>query len=164
MHARHARDSAMHPACSTPFDKGNRMISTSPFSLRKLLSLATLCCASLAGAATINVTVTEVVGKGKVSVAVCDRAHFLKQCVYSASVPSKAGSVTVAVKDIPAGTWAVLAYEDANDNGELDRMLGIPKEDWGMSRDAKARFGPPSFEDAAIEVKDEPVAISIKLH
>jgi uncharacterized protein (DUF2141 family) len=34
-------------------------------------------------------------------------------------------------------------------------FLGIPKEPYGFSRDARGKFGPPGFEDAAIEVRDE---------
>ncbi|QGZ40975.1 uncharacterized protein (DUF2141 family) [Pseudoduganella flava] len=136
------------------------------FAPRALLSAAALCCAALqpASAATIEVNVANVAGKGKVSVAVCDREHFLKQCAHNASVPAQAGSTTVTVADVPAGTWAILAYEDANDNGKLDRTLGIPTENWGMSRDAKANFGPPKFDNAAIEVKDDKMVVPIKLH
>lgn len=122
---------------------------------------AILC--SAAGAATVDIKVENVAGKGKVSVAVCDRERFLKQCSHTASVPAQAGTVTVSVPDVPAGTFAVLAYEDANDNGQLDRTLGIPTENWGMSRDARANFGPPTFEDAAIEVKEDPTLVSVRL-
>jgi uncharacterized protein (DUF2141 family) len=88
-----------------------------------------------------------------VNVAVCDRERFLKQCAWSASAPAQAGETTVAVKGVPAGTWAVLAWQDENGNNELDRnLIGIPKEPYGFSRDARGKFGPPSFEDAAIEV------------
>ncbi|TWI61132.1 uncharacterized protein (DUF2141 family) [Pseudoduganella lurida] len=141
------------------------MFSTRP-SLRHLLTAAALCVASLqvAVAATVEVKVTNVVGKGQLKVAVCDRATFLKQCVHTASAPSTAGAMTVSVKDVPAGTWAVLVYEDANDNGKLDRTLGIPSEDYGLSRNFVPRFGPPSFDDASIEVKDDPTVVSIKLH
>ena len=129
------------------------------------LCAAALCCAALpsAGAATVDIKVENVTGKGKVSVAVCDRERFLKQCAYTASVPAEAGTTKVTVPDVPPGTFAVLAYEDANDNGQLDRVLGIPNENWGMSRDARANFGPPTFEDAAIEVKEEPTVVSVKL-
>jgi uncharacterized protein (DUF2141 family) len=130
-----------------------------------LLSVAALCCATLpqAAAATVDIKVENVAGKGKVSVAVCDRERFLKQCAYTASVPAEAGEVKISVPDVPPGTFAVVAYEDANDNGQLDRTLGIPTESWGMSRDARANFGPPTFEEAAIEVKEEPTVVSVKL-
>lgn len=133
-----------------------------------LLPAAVLGCAALlhppaATAATVDIKVENVAGKGKVSVAVCDRERFLKQCAYTASVPAEAGTMKVTVPDVPPGTFAVLAYEDANDNGELDRVLGIPNESWGMSRAPAAMFGPPKFEDAAIEVKEDPTVVDIKL-
>ncbi|KFI08668.1 DUF2141 domain-containing protein [Massilia sp. BSC265] len=142
--------------------------------LRALLSAApaaVLACTLLpaalpSSAATVEVRVTNVAGgKGKVNVAVCDRERFLKQCAYSASVPAQAGETVVSLKDIPAGTWAVLAYQDENANGQLDRnFIGIPKENYGFSRDAASRFGPPGFDDAAIEVRDGTTVAPIRLH
>jgi uncharacterized protein (DUF2141 family) len=112
-----------------------------------------LLCALNASAATLEVRVSGVSAQGKVNVAVCDRERFLKQCAYNASAPAQAGETTVVVKGVPAGTWAVIAWQDENGNNELDRnLIGIPKEPYGFSRDARAKFGPPSFEDAAIEV------------
>ena len=78
-----------------------------------LFCTAALLSALPATAATVEVRVSNVTaGKGKVNVAVCDRARFLKQCAYSASVPARGGEIVVSLKDIPAGTWAVLAYQD----------------------------------------------------
>ena len=131
-----------------------------------LLSCALLLAANPAAAATIEVRVSNVAGgKGKINVAVCDRERFLKQCVYSASVPARAGETVVSLKDIPAGSWAVLAYQDENENNELDRnFIGIPKENYGFSRDAAGRFGPPGFDDAAIEVREGTTLAPIRLH
>jgi uncharacterized protein (DUF2141 family) len=124
-----------------------------------------LAAASVASAATVEVHVTGVAGaKGQVSVAVCDRARFLKECVYSASIPAQAGENVLKVSGVPPGRWAVLAYQDENGNGQLDRKLfGIPSENYGFSRDARGRFGPPSFDEAAIEVKDDPTVATVKL-
>lgn len=135
------------------------------------LSAATLLCAALmasgaALAATIEVHVSNIGNaKGQIRVAVCDQERFLKQCLYTASAPAQAGETVLKVANVPAGTWAVLAYHDENDNAELDRnMIGIPKEDYGFSRDAASRFGPPKFADAAITVEDGDMAVKIKLH
>jgi len=131
---------------------------------RFILSTALLLAAGSALASTVEVRVSGVTAKGKVNVAVCDKARFLKQCAYSASVPAQAGETTVTVKDVPPGTWAVLAYQDDNGNNELDRnLIGIPKEAYGFSRDARGKFGPPSFEDAAIEVGETPATASVRL-
>ena len=116
-------------------------------------------------AATVEVRVSGVTAKGKVNVAVCDRERFLKQCAYSASVPAQAGETVVTLKDIPPGSWAVLAYQDENENKELDRnFIGIPKENYGFSRNPVSRFGPPKFDDAAIELREGPNTAAITLH
>ena len=131
-----------------------------------LLGTLLSCLSLTASAATVEVHVTGVdAGKGSVKVAVCDQARFLKQCLYSGSAPARAGDNTIAVRDVPPGNWAVLAYQDANDNGELDRnFIGIPSENYGFSRDARGKFGPPSFEDAVITVRDEPTVANVRLH
>jgi uncharacterized protein (DUF2141 family) len=130
-----------------------------------LFTCALLLAALPASSATVEVRVSGVTAKGKVSVAVCDRERFLKQCLYSASVPAQPGETVVHLKDIPPGTWAVLAYQDANENGALDRnFIGIPSENYGFSRDAASRFGPPGFDAAAIEVRDGTTVAPIRLH
>jgi uncharacterized protein (DUF2141 family) len=137
---------------------------------RSTLLGAALACLSLkAAAATVEVHVTGVdAGKGSVKVAVCDQARFLKQCLYSGSAPARGGDNTIAVRDVPPGSWAVLAYQDANGNGELDRnFIGIPSENYGFSRDARGKFGPPSFEDAVITVREDgngATVANVKLH
>jgi uncharacterized protein (DUF2141 family) len=131
---------------------------------RITLSAALFLSAGSASSATVEVRVSGVSAKGMVRVAVCDRERFLKQCAFSASAPAQAGETTVAVKGVPTGTWAVLAYQDENGNGELDRnLVGMPKEAYGFSRDARGRFGPPGFEDAAIEVGEAPAVTSVRL-
>lgn len=131
---------------------------------RSILSGALLVCAGVATAATVEVRVSGVSAKGKVSVAVCDKEHFLKQCAYNASVPAQAGETSVSIKGVPPGTWAVTAYQDENSNGELDtNLLGIPKEPYGFSRDARNKFGPPGFDDAAIEVSEAPTTATVRL-
>lgn len=120
---------------------------------------------SAASAGNIEVRVAGITAaKGKVSVAVCDKERFLKQCAHGASAPARVGETTVVVKDVPPGTWAVLAYQDENDNGELDRnLVGIPKEPYGFSRDARSKFGPPRFEDALVELGDAPLVTNVRL-
>jgi uncharacterized protein (DUF2141 family) len=137
----------------------------SPLFLSGLIACALWLPAPAATAAAVEVRVSGVANaKGKVSVAVCDKERFLKQCAYSASAPVQAGETTVVVKNIPPGTWAVLAYLDENDNGELDRnFIGMPKEPYGFSRDARSKFGPPRFEDAVIELGDAPTITNIIL-
>ena len=51
-----------------------------------------------------------------------------------------------------------------NGNEKLDtNLVGIPSEPYGFSRNARGRFGPPSFDDLAIEVGDDDLSIDIEL-
>lgn len=70
--------------------------------------------------------------------------------VSTANATPSAGIARCDFGDVPPGTYAISFMHDENGNGDMDNnLLGMPKEPWGMSRDAPARFGPPSFEDAS---------------
>jgi len=61
--------------------------------------------------------------------------------------------VRVVFDAVPAGELAVSMIHDENGNDEFDtNFVGIPKEGWGTSRDAKAGFGPPSYADAVLKL------------
>ena len=133
--------------------------------LRTTLLLALSCGAASALAGTVEIHVSGVTaGKGKVNVALCDKENFLKQCSLNSSAPADNAEVVVTMKDVPDGNWAVLAYQDVNENDELDRnKLGIPKERYGFSREARGKFGPPKFDQAALEVQGERTVAPVKL-
>ena len=68
---------------------------------------------------------------------------------------AQVGAVRFVVGDLSPGRYAVAAFHDANDNGELDtNLLGIPSEGYGFGNDASAAFGPPSYDSAAVTVGD----------
>jgi uncharacterized protein (DUF2141 family) len=49
----------------------------------------------------------------------------------------------------------VQAYHDKDGNGRLRKgLFGLRAEAIGLSRDARIQLGPPSFEDAAIDVAE----------
>ncbi len=63
------------------------------------------------------------------------------------------GSLRFVFLDLPPGQYAVAVFHDENGNDELDtNLLGIPTEGTGFSRNAQGNFGPPSFNDAAVEI------------
>lgn len=107
-----------------------------------------------AGAATLEVVVANVRNdRGHVRVAACTQQNFLKEfCKYNGDAKATAGETVVRV-ELPPGTWAVQAYQDENDNEQVDRnLVGIPTEGLGFSNDAPFRFGPPSYGDAAFQL------------
>lgn len=67
-------------------------------------------------------------------------------------LPATPGSVTLALEDLPAGRYAIMAYHDEDGNGELNRRFGMfPTEGYALSNNPRV-MGPPSFEDSAFEV------------
>lgn len=67
-------------------------------------------------------------------------------------------------EDIPPGTYALAVVHDENMNGKLDtNLLGIPKEGYGFSNDAKALFGAPSFPAASFPYDGQNLELTIRL-
>jgi len=68
-------------------------------------------------------------------------------------------------EDIPPGTYAMVVIHDENMNGKLDtNALGIPKEGYGFSNDAKKFLGTPSFSDASFKYDGQNVDLTMSLH
>jgi uncharacterized protein (DUF2141 family) len=55
---------------------------------------------------------------------------------------------------LPPGTYAVAVLHDEDGNRTMKTgLFGIPKEGYGVSRDARGTFGPPSFSDARFALR-----------
>ena len=66
----------------------------------------------------------------------------------------EAGQATATFDNLALGDYAIAVAHDANDSGELDfGLLGITKEGYGFSRDAKTTMGPADFEQAKIRLQ-----------
>jgi len=66
--------------------------------------------------------------------------------------------------DIPSGTYALVILHDENMNGKLDtNWLGIPKEGYGFSNNAKASFAAPSFSAASFVYDGKDLDLTIAL-
>ena len=78
------------------------------------------------------------------------------------AVPSREAA-TLRFAWVPPGRYAVALLDDANGNGKADMALFVPREGFGFSRDAAARFGPPKFTAAAFDVGAAPVSIPIRM-
>ncbi|MEO7411323.1 MAG: DUF2141 domain-containing protein [Sphingomicrobium sp.] len=60
-------------------------------------------------------------------------------------------------KSLPAGTYAVGAFHDANGNGKLDTLMGIPKEGFAFSRNPALRARAPHFNEASFRSNGPPL-------
>ncbi len=67
---------------------------------------------------------------------------------------ARTGAITsVIITGLPPGRYAVAAFHDTDGNGDLTLWpIGLPREAYGFSRDARGRFGPPTFASAAFDL------------
>lgn len=62
---------------------------------------------------------------------------------------------TIVIENLKPGKYGFKYFHDQNNNSKLDiNWIGIPKEGYGFSNNAKGRFGPPDFNDTLFEVKE----------
>ncbi|MCB9762193.1 MAG: DUF2141 domain-containing protein [Alphaproteobacteria bacterium] len=119
--------------------------------------------AGSAEAATLTVELVElqVPKGGDAIIAVFDREDaWLDLPAARARVvqPVSGDTLTARFEGLPAGRYAVSVIHDEDGDGELDmRWLPFPGpvEGAGVSNDAPASFGPPSFGDAVFSLPAE---------
>jgi uncharacterized protein (DUF2141 family) len=74
------------------------------------------------------------------------------------------GKCTLVLEDMPPGEYAISLLHDENDNEKMDtRLMGIPKEGYGASNDARVTFGPPKFADARFPLTQNQTTVRIKM-
>lgn len=107
--------------------------------------------------ASLNVAVTGIKSaSGVVRLVICPPDTGFPNCQTraerSASLKIANGRATAQFSGLPAGTYAVGVFHDANSNGKLDTALGIPREGYGFSRNPPFRPRAPRFAEAALTV------------
>lgn len=66
---------------------------------------------------------------------------------------------------IPYGEYAIRLFHDENNDNKLNtNFLGMPKESYGFSNNAKAKFGIPGFDKVKFRIDSENQVIYIKLN
>ena len=66
------------------------------------------------------------------------------------------GKCQIVIDDMPPGTYAVALFHDLNGDKKLNtNWLGIPKEGYGFSNNARNTFSAPSFKQAAFSHTSE---------
>jgi uncharacterized protein (DUF2141 family) len=102
------------------------------------------------GTAELTIRVEEVSPRGGIlRLGLYDAAQYSNEKanpVAAADVPATPGVVTVTLKNLPPGRYAIESYQDVNGNGRMDTSwIGIPEEPYGFSRDAKPFLSKPGF-------------------
>ena len=62
-------------------------------------------------------------------------------------------SVRLVFKNLPAGTYAISLYHDADGNDKFGKTLGLPKESYGFSVIHDEVMSKPEFDDAKFDVR-----------
>jgi uncharacterized protein (DUF2141 family) len=81
--------------------------------------------------------------------------EFLKKPTIGKIVKIENNKAVVIFNDLPKGEYAISSYHDENGNGKLDtNFMGIPKEDYAVSNNAKGFMSAPKYKDAKFIAKE----------
>lgn len=121
----------------------------------------------LAAPADVEATVTDPIHDGArvlcALFAAADGFPRAEMAIARTAAPVAAGRAACLFASVPAGRYAVAAFEDRNGNGSLDtNLFGVPVEGVAFSRDARGRLGPPSFEAAGFVHGTEPTRLRLR--
>lgn len=107
--------------------------------------------------------------KGSLLVAVYksaeDYENGLAYAIQKINVPVTDKKQVLEITGLDFGPYGIKMFQDINDDGALNKnFVGIPKEPYGFSNDAKATFSAPDFEETVFVFGAENKAISIVLN
>ena len=115
----------------------------------------------------ITVKIKDIEHKGGIMMVAlfCEEDKFLKEPSFYKEVPvTRESELEVSFDNIPYKRWAVSIYHDLDRNGELNsNALMIPKEPIGFSNEYFPKFGPPRFKNAAFELHEEEIRLTVHL-
>jgi uncharacterized protein (DUF2141 family) len=96
--------------------------------------------------------------QGTLHVALCNNPDDFMSETYkqvAVKVPST-GEATIDFSKIPQGKYAIRVYVDTDNSGDLTtNLIGIPEEPFGFSNNPRIKLGPPTFEAASFDFKND---------
>jgi uncharacterized protein (DUF2141 family) len=91
-------------------------------------------------------------------------AEFMRFAANLMMVRVRVAKATCSFEQIPPGTYALAVIHDENRDGKLGTdWMGVPKEGYGFSNNAKGAFGAPSFEDASFPYNGQSLQMTLTL-
>ncbi|MDO9037042.1 MAG: DUF2141 domain-containing protein [Lutibacter sp.] len=113
----------------------------------------------------ISVTVSVVNAlndTGTVNFGFYNEENFMQQPIYIKTAFIENGKSTVVFENVKQGFYAILCFQDENNNGRMDFDInGMPTESYGSSNNP-LNFGPPEFVSSKFEVKENALNLEIK--
>jgi uncharacterized protein (DUF2141 family) len=93
---------------------------------------------------------------GRIAVAIyrdADSFRHSRNPVRTLMLDRKGAVTPVYVAGLAPGRYVIAAFQDTDGDGTLSKnRLGVPREPFGFSNSARARFGLPGFDAAAFEL------------
>ena len=127
-----------------------------------IIMIVSIICMGYASAETLTVNVENVdVNKGPVLVGLYgSKESFPNEngSFRNAKAESTAKTVTLSFPDLPKGTYVVAIFQDKNNNGVMDKILGIPSEKYGFSGNTMM----PDWDKNSFEFNAD-MAVTVKL-
>ena len=124
--------------------------------LALVATLTALPVAASARQASVQLEIASPRPEGRLAIAVYGDAESFRQNrnPVRTLMVDRSGPVTrTNLQGLGPGRYVIAVFQDLDGNGTLSTgAFGIPKEPFGFSNDARVRFGPPSFDAAAITV------------
>lgn len=147
------------------------MASISDFGIACVRPMAVLAALSLGAAApaqnpaTTDLTI-EIAGlrdeRGVVRICLTASPREFPDCKNSdaihVTVRASLSPIHYQFRALPAGTYAIGAFHDANANGKLDTMMGIPREGFAFSRNPAIKTRAPHFNEASFRSNGPPLS------
>lgn len=131
--------------------------------LSTVAGVAALAGASSALAGDVVVTLTGVQARGgEVLVALQSREQFMQPRSTSGTISAapSAGVLTVTLRNVPPGDYALTAMHDTNGNRRMDMTSGRPAEGWALSRVPANIDHRPTFDETQIHVGADGAQVS----
>lgn len=131
------------------------------------IALAAAAFASASPTATFEVDLAGVRStRGKIHACLTRRPEHFPDCrsdpaAVTQTVPGIARTITF--HGVAPGQYALAVFHDANANGKLDTILGVPREGFGFSRNPTIKFGAPRFDKVSIELAPGFARTSVRL-
>ena len=133
-----------------------------------LFLLAYLSTSRLAAQQDLTVTVTDIEqpDRGRLTILLFDDEEKfgtkLEAAAYRTDLSDLSASVTHRFRDLPAGTYAIMVFQDLNENGTIDKnWIGFPKEPLSAYR--MTGLGKPTWKKASITLNGKDEAVELKL-
>ena len=121
-----------------------------------LLAIPLVCAAPPAASVELGVANLRS-NKGMIHACLTRNAAYFPKCEldpHAVTTSVAASTHKLVLGSLAPGTYAIALFHDETSNRKMDKMMGIPREGFGFSRNPVIRFGPPKFNQVGIRIDE----------